>query len=281
MGTTAGFAALGSNTAHGGLLTLQDTTIAGDLVGFTFFNFGAACVFRNSSNELEFYGYDGTAYHPVMALIATPTKSQLEVRIPNDSRGITAYYPSSGNPRITVSTPAGMNIAGTDLEIGGGPSTGNGTPGALSLMAAVAGGSGSAENVLVEIVKVRGTDVIVNDNIALRIGNTNVASTGHIRLRTLGSIYARNNANTANLAVVDTTSGDVVRIGGDGSNVGGIEFQPGTNDIKWGKALVALGGGATPIFGTIGGSGPATAAQNTWMRALDSAGAAFWVPAWK
>lgn len=46
-------------------------------------------------------------------------------------------------------------------------------------------------------------------------------------------------------------------------------------------ALVALGGGATPTLGTIGGSGPATAAQNTWLKMLDSTGAAFWVPAWK
>jgi hypothetical protein len=52
-------------------------------------------------------------------------------------------------------------------------------------------------------------------------------------------------------------------------------------EIRWGKALVALGGGAAPTFGTIGGSGPATAAQNTWMRILDSTGAAFWVPVWK
>ena len=52
------------------------------------------------------------------------------------------------------------------------------------------------------------------------------------------------------------------------------EFQTST-------ALVALGGGAAPTLGTIGGSGPATAAQNTWLRMVDSAGAAFWVPVWK
>lgn len=46
-------------------------------------------------------------------------------------------------------------------------------------------------------------------------------------------------------------------------------------------ALVALGGGAAPTLGTIGGSGPATAAQNTWLRMVDSTGAAFWVPVWK
>jgi hypothetical protein len=55
----------------------------------------------------------------------------------------------------------------------------------------------------------------------------------------------------------------------------------GAADIQWGVALVALGGGAVPTLGTIGGTGPAAAAQNTWMRVLDSTGAAFWVPAWK
>jgi hypothetical protein len=52
-------------------------------------------------------------------------------------------------------------------------------------------------------------------------------------------------------------------------------------DIAWGRALIPLGGGAAPTFGTIGGTGPATAAQNTWMRVIDSTGVAFFVPVWK
>lgn len=55
----------------------------------------------------------------------------------------------------------------------------------------------------------------------------------------------------------------------------------GSNDIQHMKALVALGGGAAPTVGTIGGSGPASAAQNSWMRFLDSAGNACWIPVWK
>lgn len=43
---------------------------------------------------------------------------------------------------------------------------------------------------------------------------------------------------------------------------------------------VALGGGAAPTFGTIGGAGPATAAQNSWMRVDDATGAR-WVPCWR
>lgn len=54
------------------------------------------------------------------------------------------------------------------------------------------------------------------------------------------------------------------------------------SDIQWNKALVATGGGATALMvAVIGGSGPATAQQNSWVRLLDSTGAAVWVPAWK
>lgn len=52
-------------------------------------------------------------------------------------------------------------------------------------------------------------------------------------------------------------------------------------DIKWGQALVALGGGSAPTLGTIGASGPATAGQNSWLRVIDSTGAAAWLPVWK
>ena len=64
------------------------------------------------------------------------------------------------------------------------------------------------------------------------------------------------------------------RTGYFGTRVVSPEFQTTT-------ALVALGGGAGATLGTIGGSGPATAGQNTWLRMVDSTGAAFWVPAWK
>ena len=43
----------------------------------------------------------------------------------------------------------------------------------------------------------------------------------------------------------------------------------------------ALGGGAAPTLGTIGGSGPTTAAQNSWLQLRDNAGNAFWIPVWK
>lgn len=59
--------------------------------------------------------------------------------------------------------------------------------------------------------------------------------------------------------------------------IGGVNV----NDIIWGKALVALGGGATATLSSIGGSGPTTAGQQFWMRIFDSTNNPFWVPAWK
>ncbi len=47
------------------------------------------------------------------------------------------------------------------------------------------------------------------------------------------------------------------------------------------SALAALGGGAAPTLGTIGGSGPTVAAQYGWVKMLDSTGDTIWVPAWK
>ncbi len=55
----------------------------------------------------------------------------------------------------------------------------------------------------------------------------------------------------------------------------------GVLDIQWTQPLVSLGGGSAPTLGTIGGTGPATAAQHKWLRVMDSAGAACWIPVWK
>lgn len=103
---------------------------------------------------------------------------------------------------------------------------------------------------------------------SVRIG-TNPATVGAVRLANAGQIVGRNAANSADRQLVAINASDRIELGN------------GTTDLQWMTALVALGGGAAPTFGTIGGSGPATAAQNTWMRVIDSTGAAFWVPAWK
>ena len=42
---------------------------------------------------------------------------------------------------------------------------------------------------------------------------------------------------------------------------------------------VALGGGAAPTLGTIGGSGPTTAAQAQWLE-IDIGGTPHWIAVW-
>lgn len=51
-------------------------------------------------------------------------------------------------------------------------------------------------------------------------------------------------------------------------------------NVNIGLALVALGGGAAPTFGTIGGTGPAAAAQNGWFK-FSVLGVATYIPVWR
>lgn len=83
--------------------------------------------------------------------------------------------------------------------------------------------------------------------------------------------------NTANYIDGGTNT---LFLGGGGATAGLLEMGAST-DFQLGKALVALGGGAAPTLGTVGGSGPGAAGQNSWARMVDSSGTAFWVPVWK
>ena len=103
---------------------------------------------------------------------------------------------------------------------------------------------------------------------------TTPADGGILRIPYEGAMNSRNQLNSSNIALIylGTQGGvtNLIKIG-----------DTGQNGILWNKALVALGGGAAPTLGTIGGSGPATATQNAWMEVYDTTGAKFWVPGWK
>lgn len=138
-------------------------------------------------------------------------------------------------------------------------------------------------------LSVGGTDTDISLTILAKgVGSINLGNPGGTVL-TLSAI-----ASTVNkVTITGGTSGNapsVAAISSSDTNVGitiasqgtgSVNLSPGTGDIRWNKALVALGAGAAPTFGTIGGSGPATAAQNTWLRVLDSTGTACWLPVWK
>lgn len=46
------------------------------------------------------------------------------------------------------------------------------------------------------------------------------------------------------------------------------------------QAVDALGGGAAPTLGTIGGTGPAAAAQAAWIQVVGTNGTTYWIPVW-
>lgn len=100
-------------------------------------------------------------------------------------------------------------------------------------------------------------------------GSTANANAGDVVIGNNSNYKGANNAGNNTRKIIRINTSDQIEIAADG------------DDIRWGRALIALGGGAVPTLGTIGGSGPATAAQNSWMRVIDSGGAAFWVPVWK
>ena len=50
--------------------------------------------------------------------------------------------------------------------------------------------------------------------------------------------------------------------------------------VNFAPAEVALGGGAAPTVGTIGGSGPAAAAQHGWLK-VKVAGTISFIPVWR
>lgn len=50
--------------------------------------------------------------------------------------------------------------------------------------------------------------------------------------------------------------------------------------INFALAAVALGGGAPPTLGTIGGAGPGTPGQNSWMK-IRIGGVDSWIPIWR
>ena len=139
--------------------------------------------------------------------------------------------------------------------------------------------------------------IFINGNTFLIIPSANSVAyqmTGH-------SLTGANASSTMDLTTTWNTSGTptaiILNVTDTASNAASrlLALQVGSADrfvvdkagiaaavfFKTTTALVALGGGAAALPGTIGGSGPATATQNSWLQMKDSSGADFWVPTWK
>lgn len=76
-------------------------------------------------------------------------------------------------------------------------------------------------------------------------------------------------SNAINLAAAGTDTNIDMQLAPKGS---------GVVDVRY--ATTALGGGSAPTLGTIGGSGPATAAQNSWLKVKINGTASF-LPVWR
>jgi hypothetical protein len=101
-----------------GLITTDYTPNAGilgikgenpdDLLAFTFFKYGANVVFRNSNTQLEFHGWNGTQYQPVLSLLAGAYHNQIQIRNRTDTNSLQLIYKDYGGPSIETefgSTP--------------------------------------------------------------------------------------------------------------------------------------------------------------------------------
>jgi hypothetical protein len=111
----------------------------------------------------------------------------------------------------------------------------------------------------------------------------------------LGSIVGKWNGDSVAAIILrsgtDTTNKDDGRIifQTQATNAGGLvthlqlmedgDFEVLSTAYLDIKRPVALGGGAAPTLGTIGGSGPATAAQNEWVE-IKVNGNVRWIPVW-
>lgn len=73
-------------------------------------------------------------------------------------------------------------------------------------------------------------------------------------------------------------SGTIAIVGIDASDR--ILIGPAGTAIRIGLSIIGSGGGSALTFGSTGGSGPTTAAQNGWIKLYDGSGNAFWIPVW-
>jgi hypothetical protein len=96
----------------------------------------------------------------------------------------------------------------------------------------------------------------------------NHAAIGVIRIPNAAQIVSRNAGNSSDQSLITYDASDHVTLAS-----GGAAWGVGT-------ATTALGGGAAPTLGTIGGSGPATAGQNSWL-AVYIAGTLSYLPVWR
>ena len=121
----------------------------------------------------------------------------------------------------------------------------------------------------------------INGGMSVQNGLIDTESTGAFGIAT--------NSGSVQFQVTHTASANrfITVTGSNGGNpaitvsAGALALGAASTDIQWLRTNIALGGGAAPTLGTIGGSGPAAAAQRNWLRFIESDGTASFIPVWR
>lgn len=162
--------------------------------------------------------------------------------------------------------------------------------------------SGSAPS-----VSANGGDATINLNLTPKLGRTVVTSgdlqvnAGMVRLAAVQTAANYGLSDDNGHIVLGVTASSITVVGNflnvfknvtgspplirvDANSVDtdvNLGLQPkGAGVVDLHYPAIALGGGATPTLGTIGGSGPATAAQNCWV-AIQTNGTTTFLPGWR
>lgn len=147
----------------------------------------------------------------------------------------------------------------------------------------------SAVNGVRVIGTAAGTKAIIDGNgagltIGATVGEAVDIQAGTAFLATLGA--GTSSVQVSNSTVTTGTAGgnNTINDGTGGISCNSLSVSGNlnaTSSVRFGGAyLIALGGGAAPTVGTIGGSGPATAAQNSWL-SVAIGGVTSFLPVWR
>jgi hypothetical protein len=195
-----------------------------------------------------------------------------------------------GSNSVTISaTSVGgdANIAITMIPLGTSPFQIN-TPAGFHELQVTGPATGATNFVTITSFNTGGAPAItaggVDANVTLQLHGQ---GTGSVALTNVnGNFVLQASGSTSTLANYIAVSGAVtashpqVQAVGSDANINLQLATTGTGNVDIRYATTALGGGAAPTFGTIGGSGPATAAQNSWLKVLINGTASF-LPVWR
>lgn len=261
----------------------QQIYLNNDVTAFTFeWSLAASSVvsyaitaFRRTINGIEETSKVTTGVWqnvPADQVVQTAGIGDNQVTVPKFPVSVTVDPGQTGATEMVISG----NAAGLKLQsIGGGTSMSFETTGGTSRSSIL---GSSASTATVEWVP--GSNGVG----ILRLGDSSL-HWNLIELEATSSILI-NSSNVGFISLDDVTlnhpflelscNGVTLYVGRSGN----LELNPGAGDVQWGKAMLATGGGATATLGTVGGSGPGTAAQNGWMRLIDAFGSVRFVPIW-